>query len=183
MQTLIRTIVCILLTAQLSWAEPTVVVIGQPVVVSGGCSVAESQSTDADYWPPSGTDYMAQGILSPGSSKTLCAVSVKLQSSTEENLHAELWTTADRSGSQIGSDSQSFQTTNSTSTYSITWSTWPTVSSAYYLHIVADDGSGNFSWRSNTTDTTYGPGNLSDNISRNGGTDLNADAVFSISYQ
>jgi hypothetical protein len=69
--------------------------------------------------------------------------------------------------------------------YQVGWdgNGWPSVTGGYYLHIVGNDGSPNFSWCANVTDTIYGPGNLSDNISRNAGTDLNADGVFDIHYE
>jgi hypothetical protein len=192
-------IIVILSIAALCFAGPLQemhkrVIAGSTVAeVGGSCASAQAQSTIADYWPPSGTDYIAQGIIDDGS-QTLCDIYVTIDSATEEICHLELWTTADRTGSQIGGDSDNFTVTNTqdgtlctngATQYQVGWdgNGWPSVTGGYYLHIVGNDGSPNFSWCANVTDTIYGPGNLSDNISRNAGTDLNADGVFDIHYE
>lgn len=160
------------------------------VATSGGstqtCTQGPNVATANDYRIIGGHTSISQGINSPGSAKQLCAVSVRLRlNDVSESYHAELWTTPDFSGSKIGSNSNSFNVSdddNAGTDYTITWTTYPTVSSQYYLHLIPSSwASTQVTWASNTAETSYGAGMAGDNANRDG-SDLGDDYVFSVSY-
>ena len=115
-------------------------------VASGSCTTITDEQTatpnDA-YSPWSGTDYLAYGILL-STSKSLCKteVVISLPIASSRNLHAEVWTSIDRLGTQIGLDSASVTVPANQSQVwtSFTWATSPNPTTNYFIHIVQDDG-------------------------------------------